>query len=51
MSKTYNVYMMGTKVETRNQRTNNVQRESLRTIINRRKNAQRNALLVNIFTK
>jgi 3'-phosphoadenosine 5'-phosphosulfate sulfotransferase len=51
MSKTYNVYLLGTKKETRSQRTNNVVRESLSTIITRRKNAQRNARLVNIITR
>jgi hypothetical protein len=51
MSKTYNVYMLGTKLETRNQRTNRIKPESLRTIINRRKSAQRNARLVQLFTK
>ena len=49
MSKTYNVYMMGTKVESRNKRTNTVARESLTTIINRRKNAAKNARLVSFF--
>ena len=49
MSKTYNVYMMGTKKETRNQKTNKIEHESLSTIITRRKNATRNARLVQIF--
>lgn len=49
MSKTYNVYMMGAKVETRHQHNDRV-KESLSEIIARRKNAQRNARLVQIFS-
>lgn len=48
-STTYNVYMLGIKIETRSKQTNKVIRESLSTILARRKNAQRNARLVQIF--
>ncbi len=53
MSKTYNVYYNGTKIETRSKRTNNVVKpyESLRDIITRRKRAQRDARLVQILTR
>ena len=49
MSKTYNVYLLGTKKETRDQKTNKVITESLTEIIARRKNATRNARLVQMF--
>lgn len=49
MSKIYTVTMLGIKVNDRHQRTGNIVKESRRTIINRRKSAQRNARLVQLF--
>ena len=46
MKNTYNVYMLGTKIA-----THNAPRLSLQDIIKRRENAERNARLVNIFTR
>lgn len=48
---TYNVYMLGTKLETRTQKNDTVVKETAREIINRRKNAERNARFVRIITR